>query len=323
MKLDNDNAAVRGSVVEPFDKVLATHRLKLVRAKTRTLQVNVGYLCDLACRHCHLQAGPKRSEVMDKATMDDVIDYASKVAFDTIDITGGAPELNPHIKHLVGQLTRLTKKLIVRTNLVALHNNCQPDLVDFYREVGVTLVASLPSTNASQADSQRGKGVWSRSMEVLKKLNALGYGVAGSSLELDLVVNPAGAFLPGEQCQLEKKFKRDLLRQGIHFTSLFSFANVPLGRFLDWLKESGNYEKYLTELHDRFNSTAVEKLMCRSLISVSWDGYLYDCDFNLAVGLHYSDVKTHISELHTLPEEGVLIPTGEHCYSCTAGSGFT
>ncbi len=323
MKPVDDLATPRAPIVEPFDRVLASHGLKLVRGKTRTLQVNVGYLCDLACRHCHLKAGPQRPEVMEKSTMDVVIDYASRIAFDTIDITGGAPELNPHIKHLVRQLAKQTKKLIVRTNLVALDNKRQPDLMDFYKEIGVALVASLPSTNASQADSQRGKGVWARSMEVLRHLNRLGYGVEGSGLELDLVVNPAGAFLPGEQCQLEKKFKRDLLRQGIYFTHLFSFANVPLGRFLDWLKDSGNSENYLQNLSGRFNPAAVEKLMCRSLISVSWDGYLYDCDFNLGVGLHHGAVKTHISELQTLPEEGVLVPTGDHCYSCTAGAGFT
>lgn len=311
------------SSIEPFAEVLARHGLKLVRTKTRTLQINVGYLCDLSCRHCHLEAGPHRTEVMAMATMDDIINYASRFAFDTIDVTGGAPELNPHITSLIQRLAGLTNRLIVRTNLVALQSNRHPDLMEFYKKAGVILVASLPSTNASQADSQRGKGVWAKSMEAIKKLNTLGYGIAKSPLELDLVVNPAGAFLPGEQRQLEKKFKRDLLRQGVYFTNLFSFANVPLGRFGKWLKISGNFDTYRANLSGRFNPDAVEKLMCRSLISVSWDGYLYDCDFNLAAGLHHSGQKTHISALNTLPNEGVIIPTGEHCYACTAGAGFT
>lgn len=310
-------------IVEPFDKVLTRHGLTLVRAKTRTLQINVGYLCDLACRHCHLEAGPHRTEVMTLATMNDVISYAARVPFDSIDITGGAPELIPHIEYLILRLAKLTKKLIVRTNLVALHENSAPGLMGFYKEQGVALVASLPSTNASQADSQRGKGVWEKSIDVLKKLNQLGYGVAGSALELDLVVNPAGAFLPGEQGQMKKKFKSDLQRQGVVFHNLFSFANVPLGRFRDWLKRSGNLENYMRNLAERFNPIPVEGLMCRSLISVSWDGYLYDCDFNLAEGLHHGPQKTHITSLKSLPGEGISIPTGDHCYSCTAGSGFT
>jgi len=323
MSLLDEPGRPQATILEPFDEVLARHGLKLVRSKTRTLQVNVGYLCDLVCRHCHLKAGPHRTEVMTKATMDDVINAASRIKFATIDVTGGAPELNPNIRYLVRHLSQHTQKLIVRTNLVALDNNKVSDLMEFYIENRVTLVASLPSTNASQADSQRGKGVWDKSMEVLKRLNQLGYGVENSSLELDLVVNPAGAFLPGDQCSLEKKFKRDLQRRGISFSHLFSFANVPLGRFREWLESSGNLEKYSQNLAQRFNPAPVERLMCRSLISVSWDGYLYDCDFNLALGLHHSNRKIHISELKDLPEEGMSIPTGEHCYCCTAGSGFT
>jgi len=309
--------------IEPFEQVLKRHELSLTRDRTRTLQVNVGFICDLACRHCHLEAGPSRREIMTLETMNAVIEYASRVRFESIDVTGGAPELVPHIEYFLLRLAPLTEKLIVRTNLVALLYDKTIGLMQHYRDLRVTIAASLPSTNASQADSQRGKGIWEKSISVLKKLNELGYGVPGSGLELDLVANPAGAFLPADQIQTENKYKRDLQKSGIVFTSLFVFANTPLGRFRSWLEQSGNLEDYLRTLAERFNPAVVSGLMCRSLISVSWDGYLYDCDFNLAVGLDHGGKKIHVSKLKGLPEEGTAIPTGDHCYACTAGSGFT
>jgi radical SAM/Cys-rich protein len=309
--------------LEPFDQVLARYELKLVRDRTRTLQVNVGFLCNLACRHCHLEAGPQRREVMTIETMNAVIDYASRVRFEAIDITGGAPELVPHIAYFLFRLAQSTKRLIVRTNLVALQSEETRGLMRLYRHLRVTVVASLPSTNATQADSQRGKGVWEKSIAVLKELNSLGYGHPGTGLELDLVANPAGAFLPADQLQTEKKYKSDLRKSGIVFSTLFIFANTPLGRFRTWLEQSDNLESYLRTLAERFNPAVVCGLMCRSLISVSWDGYLYDCDFNIASGLHHGQTKVHISMMKGLPEEGTPLPTGYHCYACTAGSGFT
>jgi radical SAM/Cys-rich protein len=309
--------------IEPFEKVLAGNGLSLTRDRTRTLQVNVGFICDLACRHCHLEAGPQRREIMTIETMDAVIAYASRIGFESIDVTGGAPELVPHLEYFLRRLSPHTGKLIVRTNLVALLRDETIGLMQLYRDLGVTIAASLPSTNASQADSQRGKGVWGKSIDVLKKLNELGYGVPGSGLELDLVANPAGAFLPAGQIQTENKYRRDLQKNGIVFSSLFAFANMPLGRFRVWLEHSGNLEGYLRTLSARFNPAAVCGLMCRSLISISWEGYLYDCDFNLSVGLHHGNSKTHVSAMNEAPEEGIPIPTGDHCYACTAGSGFT
>lgn len=309
--------------LEPFDQALARHGLKLVRDRPHTLQVNVGFLCDLACRHCHLEAGPQRREVMTLETMNAVIDYASRVRFETIDVTGGAPELVPHIEYFLVRLAQRTKRLIVRTNLVALQREETHGLLQLYRDLRVTVAASLPSTNATQADSQRGKGVWEKSIAVLRELNSLGYGHPGTGLELDLVANPAGAFLPADQLQTEKKYKRDLQRNGIVFSSLFAFANMPLGRFRKWLEQSGNLENYLRMLAERFCPAAVCGLMCRSLISVSWDGYLHDCDFNIAAGLHHGPTQVHISTMEGLPEEGTPVPTGYHCYACTAGSGFT
>lgn len=309
--------------IEPFEQVLIRNGLSLTRDRTRTLQVNVGFICDLACRHCHLEAGPLRKEIMTIDTMDAVIDYAARVGFESIDVTGGAPEMVPDIEYFLTRLSPLAGKLIVRTNLVALLRDETTCLMHLYRDLGVTIAASLPSTNASQADSQRGKGVWGKSIEVLKKLNELGYGVPGSGLELDLVANPAGAFLPADQIQTENKYRRDLQKNGIVFSSLFVFANMPLGRFRAWLEQSGNLEGYFRTLAERFNPAVVSGLMCRSLISISWDGYLYDCDFNLSLGLHHSNRKTHVSTMKGAPQEDTPIPTGDHCYACAAGPGFT
>lgn len=314
-----------GSVpgVASFAQALSQHGLDLVRGRTQTLQVNVGLLCNLACRHCHLEAGPHRPEIMSPATMEAVLAYAGRVQFETIDVTGGAPELMPHLGSFLVRLAKRTPKLMVRTNLVALQSAEAAGLMELFPQLGVTLVASLPSTNEAQADAQRGQGVWERSLEVLGALNALGYGHLGTGLELNLAVNPAGAFLPSCQAQTEKRYRRELEKRGILFSHLFTFTNIPLGRFRRWLVQSGNLESYLQMLAARFNPQAVCGLMCRSLISVAWDGFLYDCDFNLALGLAHGTMKTHVAEMQDLPAEGVVIPTGEHCYACTAGAGFT
>jgi radical SAM/Cys-rich protein len=309
--------------LEPFDHNLSRRGLELKRSTTQVLQINVGLLCDLACRHCHLEAGPSRLEIMSRDTMNAIIDYASRVHFATIDITGGAPELAPDIRYFITRLAQKTSKLIVRTNLVALQSEQAADLITLYKKLRVTLVASLPSTDVSQTDAQRGAGVWEKSIRTLKELNNTGYGMHGTGLELDLVANPIGAILPAEQHQTEMKFRRDLKKQGVIFTNLYTFANAPLGRFRAWLVQSGNLENYLEMLADRFSPDAVSGVMCRSQVSVSWDGYLYDCDFNIATGLHQGGVRRHIADLAGLPEEGAEISTGEHCYACTAGSGFT
>ncbi len=309
--------------VLPFDENLDRRGLRLVRGKTRTLQVNVGYLCDLLCRHCHLEAGPLRSEVMAGETMDDVVAYASRVPFETIDVTGGAPELVPGIRSFLARLAPLTPKLILRTNLVALREAAASGLMESCREWGVALVASFPSTHAAQSDALRGAGFLEKSLDVLRDLHGLGYGSPGGGLTLDLVVNPAGAFLPGNQDQAEKRFKEHLGRQGIQFNRLYSFANAPLGRFRSWLERSGNLEPYFKLLFERFNPATIEGLMCRSLISVAWDGTLYDCDFNIAAGLPHGPGRRHVKSLQGVPAEGAPIATGNHCYACTAGAGFT
>jgi len=307
-----------------FEDTLVKHGLELLRGETTTLQINVGLACDLACRHCHLEAGPHRTELMSGETLEAVISCAKRFHFETIDITGGAPELLPQLPYLLENLAPLSSRLIVRTNLTALARPESASLPDLYRKYRVVVVASLPAINASQSESQRGGGTWETSVTILKRLNGIGYGLEGSGLELDLVANPTGAFLPAGQSQAERRFHQDLKRRyDIHFNNLYTFANVPLGRFRSWLEKSGNLDDYLGKLTESFNPCTLPGLMCRSLISADWNGFLYDCDFNLATGLHHSGQKLHISELNALPAPGSPIPVGDHCYSCCAGSGFT
>ena len=287
------------------------------------LQVNVGFKCNLACRHCHLEAGPWRSEMMDERTVEAVIACANRISFASIDITGGAPELLSCLPGLVAGLAPVSPRLIVRTNLVALSRPEHIGLIDLYKRHRVSIVASLPSTDPSQTDSQRGAGVWEKSISTLKMLNANGYAME-AGLGLDLVVNPAGAFFPPDQAQAERKFRHELRsKHGVSFTNLFTFANVPLGRFRAWLESSGNLCSYLKKLEDRFNPCTLEQLMCRTTVSVDWQGFLYDCDFNLAAGLHHGSLKRHISQMCELSLEGAPVAVADHCYACTAGQGFT
>lgn len=307
-----------------FAAVLKRHGLQLRRGHTATLQINVGYLCNQVCKHCHLECGPDRSEIMRPETMKDVIAYAERCSFDVADITGGAPEMNPHILDLLEGLAPLVHKLVFRSNLTAIPRIGKEKLFAAFVEHRVAIVASLPALNTSQVTAQRGEGVLDRSIERLKELNSLGYGKEGAGLELNLVSNPSGAFMPVSQKQAEKKFKRDLDRKwGIVFNNLFTFANAPLGRYRDWLVASGNCDRYVTELAKNFNPCAVEGVMCRSLISVSWDGYVYDCDFNLAAGIPAGGVRAHVRDLLKPPDPGSIISVSDHCFACTAGAGFT
>jgi len=297
---------------------------ELTRNRTSTLQLNTGLRCDLCCRHCHLDAGSSRTEVMRREIMELVIAHARRCPYPGIDITGGAPELVPDLPFLIEQLAPLTPRLMLRTNLTALGRPDKIHLLDLFKRHKVVLIASFPATNAGQLEAQRGSGVMVPALGMLKRLNEAGYGIAGNDLELDLVANPSGAFLPSGQEQAEKKFKRDLARKwGVEFHQLYIFANMPLGRFLHWLQRSDNLQAYMEKLAAGFNPCTVEGLMCRSLLSVNWDGYLYDCDFNLAAGIPLAGQATHISELNDYPERGTSIAVGEHCYACTAGSGFT
>jgi len=317
---DHNNTAVN---VVPFKATLAQHNLQLVRGNTHTLQINLGFLCNQVCRHCHLNAGPDRTENMDAATVAALVAYAARSNFETIDITGGAPELNSYLPNLIEDISPYAARIMLRSNLSAMKDRL-PGLTDLLQRHRVTVVASFPSINVTQTDSQRGTGIFQESVAVLRQLNQIGYGHPESGLILDLVSNPTGAYLPPSQEQAQKRFRQVLeSRWGVAFNNLYNFANVPLGRFRDWLISTGNFVNYMTKLSSSFNPCALEGLMCRSLVSVSWDGYLYDCDFNLARGLPLGGSKIHVSEMQAPPVPGSLVATADHCYTCTAGSGFT
>lgn len=310
--------------VDPFHLTLSSHGLKLRREKTSTLQINVGLLCNQMCQHCHLEAGPRRKEIMQPGTMDDVLTYARRGNFSVIDITGGAPDLNPWIRKLIVEVAELAPRVMFRSNLSALNDGNRDDLMHLLKAKKLVIIASFPSLNVSQTNAQRGDGIFDISIEALRKLNALGYGREDTGLELNLVSNPSGAFLPSAQDRQEMRFKRILDKNwGIVFNQLFNFANVPLGRFREWLVRTGNFSQYLEKLASSFNPCAVASVMCKTLISVSWDGYLYDCDFNLARDIPMGGRQKHVSEMPGPPETDSLIATDDHCYTCTAGMGFT
>jgi radical SAM/Cys-rich protein len=303
--------------------MLTQHHLELVRKPAQTLQINMGFLCNQTCQHCHLNAGPGRKENMDADTLEEVVAYARRSRFEAIDITGGAPELNPHLADLIAKVSTLAPRIMLRSNLSALQTNMHP-LIESLKSHRVVIVASFPSLNVAQTDSQRGNGIFEESIGALQQLNAAGYGRNGSGLELNLVSNPTGAFLPPGQEQTEKRYHQILEKKWkVTFTSLFNFANAPLGRFRQWLIQSGNFENYVQKLILNFNPCAIEGLMCRTLVSVSWDGHLYDCDFNLARGLYMGGKKIHVSDMPGPPQPGAPIITADHCYTCAAGSGFT
>jgi radical SAM/Cys-rich protein len=307
-----------------FDYALAKNHIELKRDNTTTLQINVGYLCNLTCKHCHLSAGPGRKENMDKETARAVIDYAKQGRFSLVDITGGAPEMNPHLQFLIEELSKVIPKIMLRSNLTAIRSKKSEYLMEFLKSYNVCIVASFPSINEAQLNAQRGDGTFAASIDTLKKLNALGYGKPGTGLEINLVSNPTGAFMPLDQEQTEKRFRQVLKdKWDIVFNNLYGFANAPLGRFRIWLKKSGNLDSYLEKLAYSFNPCAVEGLMCRNQVSVGWDGTLYDCDFNLACNLPLGGRKIHVSEVTDTPRPGTPIATADHCFTCTAGDGFT
>lgn len=285
-----------------------------------TLQVNVGKLCNLKCKHCHIEAGPDRIEIMNKKTMQACLDVFKKHGFKTIDITGGAPEMNPDIVWFIEECSKIAKKIIVRTNLVVLLTEKYKHMPEVFKRNNVNIVCSLPFYSKKNTDIQRGKDVYDKSIKALKLLNSLGYGIDPKH-KLDIVFNPAGAYLPSDQQEMEKLYKERLSSQfGIVFNNLFSITNNPLGRFSDFLLKSGNLNEYMNILYSSFNPTTVEKIMCRDQISVSWDGMLYDCDFNQAAGIK----SEGINNIFDLKEQTLNIrniKTGKHCYACTAGLG--
>jgi radical SAM/Cys-rich protein len=293
------------------------------RGSLETLQVNLGYLCNLSCVHCHVNAGPQRTELMDLETVDQVLSLLTRSGATTLDLTGGAPELNPHFRYLVVEARQLGVRVIDRSNLTVLFEPGQEDLAVFLAEQRVEITASMPCYLKDNVEEQRGKGVFDDSIRAIRQLNALGY---GDELQLNLVYNPVGPVLPPPQGNLQEDYRRELgQRFDIRFNQLLTITNMPISRFGAVLLAQGQYVQYMQLLRDSFSAANVATLMCRSLLSIDWLGYVYDCDFNqmLQLPLLASDKpRHHISELLIgLALDGNPIVTGEHCYGCTAGQG--
>lgn len=286
-------------------------------------QVNLGKMCNQTCKHCHVDAGPDRREIMTRETMQQCIDALAQTDIPVVDLTGGAPEMNPDFRWFVEEIRRLGRHVMVRCNLtIIVANPKYHDLPDFYRQHGVEVVSSLPFYNADKTDRQRGEGVFKDSVKALRMLNAVGYGHDGTGLKLNLVYNPAGAFLPGSQEGLRRQFKRVLLDEfGIVFNDLYAITNMPISRYLDYLIASGNYKGYMEKLVNAFNPAAAAGVMCRNTISIGWDGQLYDCDFNQMLDLTVDGPIRHVSEFNADVLNRRAIVLRDHCYGCTAGAG--
>ena len=320
----NQRHVLAGGTHRPFEQALADSGLWPLRATgIQALQVNVGKLCNQTCRHCHVDAGPERREVMSRETMRRCLDVLAKTDIPTLDITGGAPEMNPHFRWLVEQAHSLCRHVIDRCNLTVLLAPHFEDLQDFLAKHHVEVIASLPCYLPENTDWQRGEGVFEKSITALQRLNAAGYGQPDSGLVLTLVYNPVGPSLPPPQATLEDAYRRELsARYGVVFSRLFTITNMPISRFLDDLVQHGWYEEYMGRLVAAYNPKAAAGVMCRTTLSVGWDGRLYDCDFNQMLDLGLAPgLPRHIRDFDQALLTSRRIVTGQHCYGCTAGSG--
>jgi radical SAM/Cys-rich protein len=317
-------AGCDGSPLDFTRELAARDRTPLRPARPEVFQINLGKLCNMSCRHCHVDAGPDRvAENMDRETVDLCLRALDRSGCHTVDLTGGAPELNPHFEYLVDQAVARGKQVLDRSNLTILLLPRFAHLPAWLGERGVEIVASLPHVRARNTDAQRGEGTFERSIVALRLLNRAGYGQGDPRRRLTLVTNPAGAFLPGAQAALEREWKRDLHRlHGVTFDRLFALNNMPIARYLDWLIERDNLEGYLALLRDAFNPAAVDGLMCRNTISVSWDGRLFDCDFNQMLGLEMAlSASRHVRDYEPAAVAAREIVVARHCFGCTAGAG--
>jgi radical SAM/Cys-rich protein len=309
----------------PFQQKLQENDLYPLRATgVQIFQVNVGKMCNQVCKHCHVDAGPDRKEIMTKETMlQCLVALENNPLLKTVDLTGGAPEMNPNFKWFVKEIKVLDRHMIVRCNLtIILANKKYHDLPQFYKQHNIEVVSSLPFYTQDRTDRQRGNGVFVESIKALQMLNEVGYGKEGTGLILNLVYNPAGAFLPTSQTALEKEYRKALMdKYSVEFNNLFAITNLPISRFLDYLLQTGNYEKYMEKLVVAYNPVAAANVMCRNTISVGWDGYLYDCDFNQMLELKLSCSSNHISHVNLQSLHNREIIIGQHCYGCTAGAG--
>lgn len=305
-------------------KIKETNQFPLRPKKLEILQINLGYMCNQVCAHCHVDAGPDRKEIMTTETMLQCLKVIKTTGAHTLDLTGGAPEMNPNFRWFVEEAAKAgIKDFIVRSNLTIIRANKKyHDLPEFFKKHNVHVVSSMPHWTRGKTDKQRGNGVFDKSIKALQELNAVGYGIENTGLKLDLVYNPSGAFLPGDQASMEKDFKKALFDDfSITFNSLFAITNLPISRFLDYLIASENYEDYMYALVEAYNPIAVENVMCTNTLSISWDGYLYDCDFNQMLNLKVASKVKHISVYNEelLQDRNIII--NQHCYGCTAGSG--
>ena len=315
---------LNGDLPKFKDKISETNQFPIRPKRLEVLQINLGYMCNQVCAHCHVDAGPDRKEIMTKETMKQCLEVIKKTGAHTLDLTGGAPEMNPHFRWFVDEASKAgIKDFIVRSNLTIITANKKyNDLPQFFKEHNIHVVSSMPHWTRGKTDKQRGEGVFNKSIEALKMLNEIGYGMPDNGLRLDLVYNPSGAFLPGDQMSMEKDFKKALLEDfNIQFHNLFAITNLPISRFLDYLIASENYEDYMYSLVEAYNPTAVANVMCTNTISVSWDGWLYDCDFNQMLELKVNSKIKHINEYNEdlLLNRNIVI--SQHCYGCTAGAG--
>ena len=307
------------------DKLREVNIPDIKKGQIKILQLNIGYMCNQTCSHCHVDAGPSRKEMMSMEVLSMCLELMIKNRIETVDITGGAPEMHPNFRWFVQNIRAKTKvdEIIVRSNLtIILANKKFFDLPEFFSDNRIHIISSLPFYNKEKTDNQRGKGVFDKSISALKKLNKVGYGKANSNLKLDLVYNPSGAFLPPDQSLLEIKFKEKLYTDfKIEFNNLFTITNLPISRFLDYLIASDNYEEYMETLVSRFNPNATKELMCKNTISVSWEGYIYDCDFNQMLDLK---INSKTNTVYNCKIEGLVdkkVEVSQHCYGCTAGAG--
>ncbi len=306
------------------NKIKETNQFPLRPKKLEILQINLGYMCNQVCSHCHVDAGPDRKEIMTIETMNQCLEVIKKTNAHTLDLTGGAPEMNPNFRWFVEEASKAgIKDFIVRSNLtIILANKKYHDLPNFFKKHNVHVISSMPHYTQGKTDKQRGDGVFDKSIKALQMLNKVGYGIEGSELKLDLVYNPSGAFLPGDQQALENDFKKALKDDfNIDFHSLFAITNLPISRFLDYLIASENYEEYMFALVEAYNPLAVENVMCTNTISISWDGFLYDCDFNQMLNLKVNSNVKHIADYNEELLQNRNIIINQHCYGCTAGAG--
>src|SRR5438067_5061541 len=308
-----------------FSETLTAHSLALRRSKTEVLRVNLGKLCNLACVHCHVNAGPKRKEIMTRETVDRVVDWCARSEIPTIDLTGGAPEMIPDFRYFIERVKTLrpSRRVIDRCNLTILLEPGYEGLAQFLARHKVEIIASMPCYTAENVNAQRGQGVFDSSIKALRVLNSLGY---GSDLPLHLVYNPVGAFLPGPQAELEADYKRELKKHfGIVFNNLYTITNLPIGRFASYLRHNNKLEEYMELLIRAFNPATIEGLMCRNTISVGWRGEVYDCDFNQQLRMQWfrngESERLFLWDIDPGSLEGREIMTGNHCFGCTAGAG--